>query len=104
MPWTGSPFGMDMFGLEAFTLFRDMFGFNDDKPYIDRSFGGECIHFVDGIGCKLAYDKRPVMCQTLVAEENCQCTGFDKKDAADWWSEYHHIIDEALELLSDENN
>lgn len=105
VPWAGSPFEMDMFGLEALMLFRDMFGLNDDNPYVDCSFGGECIHFIDKVGCKLSYDERPVMCQALVAEENQQCAnGFSKKVAADWWSDYHHIIDEALDLIDDEND
>lgn len=85
---------------ETLQLYMNVLGVVYERIYVDRSFGGECIHFVDGIGCKLAYDKRPVMCQALVAEENCRCAGFDKKDAADWWSEYHHIIDKALESLA----
>lgn len=85
---------------DEFTLLMQMLGLDHDS-HVDRGFGGECVHFVDGKGCKLSYDERPVMCCSLVAESETSCRkAFGKKEAADWWSQYFNIIDEALALLS----
>lgn len=68
---------------------------------VDPSWGAQCS-FLTPTGCKLSFDKRPMECQTLVANHlapgNCtsDTKGYNKKDAAIKWFPYNDIIEQVL--------
>ena len=69
------------------------------EVYDHQSYGGECVHFVEGLGCRLAWDARPVQCRMLKPMpkgDGCEIQGeYTKQDAALAWLPYQSQIEKA---------
>jgi len=95
----------DLFGM--MNMLSAIFGvstpsFNNHDDFIDRSYGGECVYFVSHKGCQLPYDKRPIMCQSLVAIDGNCSSAFGKLELARMWEPWFNVIEEAIEELNEE--
>lgn len=75
----------------------------NDNPYVDKSFGGTCSHFINGKGCDLSIEERPIECVTLVAKDKTgeKCTPhISKYEVAQMWEPYFDVIEKALSELT----
>ena len=78
---------------------------NYEDRLIDATWGGECIFLTDE-GCKLLESERPSGGKAVIPKEgfpnNCVViNGWNKKDCAVSWLEYHNIIKSAIKELNE---
>ena len=71
-----------------------------DRPYdiVDRSWGGQCSFLIND-RCKLSFNDRPLMCQTLEPKEGKECKCPDhigKRTAAIAWLPYNELIEQVI--------
>ncbi len=70
--------------------------------YIDRSWGGKCVHLT-ATGCKLPDKDKPLQCRSLephVVEGEVLCVQhISKKDMVDSWVKYQGNIKNAIRIL-----
>ena len=65
---------------------------------VDPSWGGTCIYFEDGKGCKLSFKERPQQCQDLEPKLDVNCIPFKrKKDYIDTWLPYQELIKKIID-------
>ena len=66
----------------------------------NASWGGTCIFFEDGKGCKLDWQHRPYGGKALVANEEKKChSSYGKVKAALDWLPYHDMIEDVLDAF-----
>ena len=64
------------------------------KTLYDVTFGGICVNLTEK-GCKLTWEERPLMCKSLVGNEEKKCINptWDKVQLMEEWLPYQHYLD-----------
>lgn len=72
---------------------------NTDKCYGFWSFGGVCLHLTPA-GCELPFEERPFECRSLDPHTCGSAKSNGKKDGADAWEPYAHILREIINEMN----
>lgn len=71
----------------------------NSNSLLNGSWGGTCVLFEDGKGCKLSWEQRPYGGKALIPNETKKCHSiYGKAKAALDWLEYRDLVIEALDL------
>lgn len=66
------------------------------------AWGGICVFFTEGQGCKLSDKDRPAQCRLLEPKKNeqdeCELHELDKQEGAIAWLLFHDVIEKAVKL------
>ena len=77
---------------------------NINSPVLDFSLDeNPCVKFVDGKGCVLSWEERPLGGKSLVPHPSfhCQQEGYDKMDCAREWKKYQNILCVVVQMIKD---
>lgn len=71
---------------------------NSIGELFDPSWGGTCVFFEDGKGCKLSFDERPFGGKALIPSEDGRCrSSFSKCESATAWYDFNRMFDQIRE-------